>query len=50
MVDVHGKWALITGASRGIGYLTGRFGSKTSQGQSEEANHTSRNCSGGNFR
>ena len=22
MVDVHGKWALITGASRGIGYLT----------------------------
>lgn len=25
MVDVKGKWALITGASRGIGYLTARF-------------------------
>ncbi|MBR6321640.1 MAG: SDR family oxidoreductase [Lachnospiraceae bacterium] len=25
MVDVHGKWALITGASRGIGYLTALF-------------------------
>lgn len=25
MVDVRGKWALITGASRGIGYLTALF-------------------------
>lgn len=25
MVNVHGKWALITGASRGIGYLTALF-------------------------
>ena len=25
MVDVKGKWALITGASRGIGYLTSKF-------------------------
>lgn len=25
MVDVRGKWALITGASRGIGYLTAQF-------------------------
>lgn len=25
MVDVKGKWALITGASRGIGYLTAKF-------------------------
>lgn len=25
MVDVKGKWALITGASRGIGYLTAQF-------------------------
>lgn len=25
MVNVKGKWALITGASRGIGYLTARF-------------------------
>lgn len=25
MVDVKGRWALITGASRGIGYLTARF-------------------------
>jgi 3-oxoacyl-[acyl-carrier protein] reductase len=25
MVSVKGKWALITGASRGIGYLTARF-------------------------
>ena len=25
MVDVQGKWALITGASRGIGYLTALF-------------------------
>ena len=25
MVQVKGKWALITGASRGIGYLTAKF-------------------------
>ncbi|MGN1147921.1 MAG: SDR family NAD(P)-dependent oxidoreductase, partial [Lachnospiraceae bacterium] len=25
MVDVKGKWALITGAARGIGYLSARF-------------------------
>jgi short-subunit dehydrogenase len=25
MVDVKGRWALITGASRGIGYLTAKF-------------------------
>ncbi|MCH5199650.1 MAG: SDR family oxidoreductase [Oscillospiraceae bacterium] len=25
MVDVKGKWALITGAARGIGYLTAKF-------------------------
>ena len=25
MVNVKGKWALITGASRGIGYLTALF-------------------------
>ena len=25
MVDVKGKWAFITGASRGIGYLTAKF-------------------------
>ena len=25
MVDVKGKWALITGASRGIGYLSAKF-------------------------
>ncbi len=25
MIDVNGKWALITGASRGIGYLTALF-------------------------
>ena len=25
MVDVRGKWAFITGASRGIGYLTAKF-------------------------
>lgn len=25
MVDVKGRWALITGAARGIGYLTARF-------------------------
>jgi len=25
MVDVKGKWALITGASRGIGYLAALF-------------------------
>ena len=25
MVDIKGKWALITGASRGIGYLTALF-------------------------
>lgn len=28
MVDLKGKWALITGASRGIGYLTARFMAK----------------------
>lgn len=28
MTDVHGKWALITGASRGIGYLTALFMAK----------------------
>ncbi|MCH5275007.1 MAG: SDR family oxidoreductase [Lachnospiraceae bacterium] len=28
MVDVKGKWALITGASRGIGYLTALFMAK----------------------
>ena len=25
MTDVRGRWALITGASRGIGYLTALF-------------------------
>ena len=25
MVDVKGRWAFITGASRGIGYLTALF-------------------------
>ena len=25
MISVKGKWALITGASRGIGYLTAKF-------------------------
>ena len=25
MVDVKGKWAFITGASRGIGYLSAKF-------------------------
>jgi short-subunit dehydrogenase len=25
MYQVKGKWALITGAARGIGYLTARF-------------------------
>ena len=25
MVDVKGKWALITGASRGLGYLSALF-------------------------
>ena len=25
MISVKGKWALITGASRGIGYLTAQF-------------------------
>ena len=25
MVNVKGRWALITGAARGIGYLTARF-------------------------
>ena len=25
MYDVKGKWALITGAARGIGYLTAKF-------------------------
>ena len=25
MIDVRGKWALITGASRGIGYLAAMF-------------------------
>ena len=25
MIEVKGKWALVTGASRGIGYLTARF-------------------------
>ena len=25
MYNVKGKWALITGAARGIGYLTARF-------------------------
>ena len=25
MVNVKGRWALITGASRGIGYLTAKF-------------------------
>ena len=25
MFQVKGKWALITGAARGIGYLTARF-------------------------
>ena len=25
MVDVKGKWAFITGAARGIGYLTAKF-------------------------
>ena len=25
MVDVKGRWALITGASRGIGYLAAKF-------------------------
>lgn len=28
MVQVKGKWALITGASRGIGYLTAKFMAK----------------------
>ncbi len=28
MVDVKGRWALITGAARGIGYLTARFMAK----------------------
>ncbi len=28
MIDVKGKWALITGAARGIGYLTARFMAK----------------------
>ena len=28
MVSVQGKWALITGASRGIGYLTALFMAK----------------------
>ena len=28
MIDVNGKWALITGASRGIGYLTALFMAK----------------------
>ena len=25
MISVQGKWALLTGASRGIGYLTAKF-------------------------
>ena len=25
MVDVKGKWAFITGASRGLGYLAAKF-------------------------
>ena len=25
MYDVNGKWALITSAARGIGYLTAKF-------------------------
>lgn len=25
MVDVKGRWALITGAARGIGYLSAKF-------------------------
>ena len=28
MVDVKGKWALITGASRGIGYQIAKFMAK----------------------
>ncbi len=28
MVDVKGRWALITGAARGIGYLTAKFMAK----------------------
>ncbi len=28
MTDVKGRWALITGAARGIGYLTARFMAK----------------------
>ena len=25
MIDIRGKWALVTGASRGIGYLAAEF-------------------------
>ncbi len=43
MVNVKGKWAFITGAARGIGYLTARF--MLEQGcnlilQSRDTSHT----------
>lgn len=43
MVDVKGKWAFITGAARGIGYLTAKFMAERGCNlilHSRDANHT----------
>ena len=43
MVDVKGKWAFITGAARGIGYLSAKFMAERGCNlilHSRDANHT----------